>query len=68
MDNDNEYTIWQRIQALYNERNELFVTSVFGSTHCVDPARKSKINEEIMKGLEDLDAIIFPKIMKGLGR
>ena len=65
---DTEYTIWMRIKALMNERNDLYITSIFGSTVCKDPARKGKINEEIMKGLDKMDEIIFPKIMKGLGR
>lgn len=65
---DNEYTIWMKIKGLMKERDDLYQVSFFGSVTCVDPARKSKINEEILKGLDKMDEIIFPKIMKGLGR
>lgn len=63
-----EHTIWMKIKALYKERNSLYATNYFGTTQCVDFPRKRKINVEIIELLGKLDEIIFPKIMKGLGR
>jgi hypothetical protein len=68
MDEHKINTIWQRIKALYNERNGLYVDVPFGGERCKDTARKGQINAEIIQGLDDLDSLIFPKIMKGLGR
>jgi hypothetical protein len=65
---DNEYTIWMKIKTLYSERNSLYVDVPFGGERCTDSARKGQINAEIIQGLDDLDSLIFPKILKGLGR
>ena len=63
-----EQQIMMRIKSLMNERNDLYKPVSFGGERCSSLARKGEINRMIVELFKELDDIIYPRIMRGLGR